>query len=179
MSGTKSVTAATIWKATAKPANHRERAQIVAPDVTVDAGTPALRYRVEGSQRCPGLQRAGRRARRSMPRSKSACGASEPDGGADDVAGELPQGGVELVNGEVEEAPRGSDAVLGVRELDPEVAEVHRSLQLGVRSTTVRSEVMLWPTCVSASSRVSGLAALSAFARARVTSVSTVSSWPA
>src|SRR3954471_8143224 len=58
--------------------------------------------------------------------------AAEPDGGANDVAGELPQGGVELVNGEVEEAPRGSDAVLGVRELDPEVAEVHRSLQLGV-----------------------------------------------
>ena len=58
--------------------------------------------------------------------------AAEPDGGADDVAGELPQGRVELVDGEVEEAPRGGDAVLGVCELDPEVAEVHRSLQLGV-----------------------------------------------
>src|SRR5215208_2393147 len=58
--------------------------------------------------------------------------AAEPDGGADDVAGELPQGGVELVDGEVEEAPRGGDAVLGVGELDPEIAEMHRSLQLGV-----------------------------------------------
>src|SRR5215204_3533410 len=44
--------------------------------------------------------------------------AAEPDGGADDVAGELPQGRVELVDGEVEEAPRGGDAVLGVCELD-------------------------------------------------------------
>lgn len=37
---------------------------------------------------------------------------------------------------------------------------------------------MLWPTCVSASNRVSGPVARRALARAFVTSVSTANSWP-
>jgi hypothetical protein len=56
---------------------------------------------------------------------------------------------------------------------------MHRSLQLGVALDDGQERSDALADCVSASSRVSGLAALSAFARARVTSVSTVSSWPA
>ena len=44
-------------------------------------------------------------------------------------------------------------------------------------STTLNKELMLCPTCVSASSRIAGTVACKALARAFVTSVSTPNSW--